>query len=263
MKHINYIDSLSKFTAAIDNIKKQHKTVLYRGQPNIRSKLLPQAARSLTKSSDIEANMLAVINLYGRDYIDLENPTTCQLLVEAHNAGLETRLLDWSVDPYEALWYACHSPGSQPHVYMLIADDIPSLEIDENPFEIEQLYIMPVNPGSPYKNKRLTAHPSRLENGEPQFTALEDEEGLQSLLTELPIMPDLKDKIIYELNEIGINEHSIYNSLYGLCRHINLMYDNNQCSRITPEDADLPADASADGDLKQFKKKYVPDFDFD
>nr|WP_241903757.1 hypothetical protein [Enterovibrio norvegicus] len=136
-------------------------------------------------------------------------------------------------------------------MYMLIADDIPSLEIDENPFEIEQLHIMPVNPSSPYKNKRLTAHPSRLENGEPQFTALEDEEGLQSLLTELPIMPDLKDKIIYELNEIGINEHSIYNSLYGLCRHINLMYDNNQCSRITPEDADLPTDASADGDLKK------------
>ncbi|WP_325894257.1 FRG domain-containing protein [Grimontia sp. NTOU-MAR1] len=265
MNHINYIDSLSAFTVAVENITETNKTMLFRGQPNIRCKLLPQAARGHTKTVETEAKMLAHIAEYGRDYIDVDNPSTCHLLMKAHNAGLETRLLDWTINPYEALWYACHSSGSQPLVYVLNTESIPQLGMDDDPFAITQTHIMPVYGKAADKNKRLTVHASTLIQGRPQFTALEEEEGMHAALTELPIMPDLKVKIIQELNEFGVNEHSIYNNLFGLCRHVNLMYDNNPYgwmpmdSRATHDEVKSDTGES----LQQFKQKYVSDFDFD
>lgn len=251
MKSSSHVSSLSKYLDIIGEFSAGNNLTLFRGQPNIKRRLLPAVARNSSNidSVSVEKDMLDMLHKYGANKLSNEHSGYWYLLSEAQHFGLKTRLLDWSSNPLVALWFACQNPGKQPHVYVLKADSLMDADLNTDPFEQTQTKVLHpkrCHPRVDAQNGWYTVHSSSNQTGNngQRFVPLEEELAASGNLMEIPILPAVKEKLLDELDQCGVNERLIYPDLSGLCRHINKLFETS-----------LSDDSSASNPYLDQKKK--------
>ena len=133
-------ESVSDFEEWVSTVSSRNKTVIYRGQRKYWP-LLPSISRNNdpAKLLSIENKFLKAFKKEGKGCLHLIPETDWDWLVVGQHHGLPTRILDWSYNPYVALWFALkkhQQNNSEPEVWVLkpsSGDIIDSLE-NSRPF---------------------------------------------------------------------------------------------------------------------------------
>lgn len=116
-------------------------TSLFRGQRKYWP-LLPRVINNAKRGTILE-NEKNLLNLFKKEAepcLHIAPSSDWDWLVVAQHHGLPTRLLDWSYDPYVALWFALEKyekDGSKPEVWVLNAEKNDTITTTKNtrPFQ--------------------------------------------------------------------------------------------------------------------------------
>jgi hypothetical protein len=228
------IDSISQFVECLGEINRG-KRAIYRGQRRERP-LLPKLARLNTPIPLLEAEQGMLDDFKGLSVslINKQPESDWDWLALMQHHGLATRLLDWSVNPLVALWFAVNKPPaeSQPGIFWMFRPDnqdyfIPSKE--DNPFALNQTRVF--KPKAVTKRIGIgsqlgwfTAHHFNSEL--KQFVSLEKDPVYYPRLTKLIIPLEKFAQIRFQLDRLGVNAAMIFPDLDGLCAHIEWFYSN-------------------------------------
>ncbi len=226
------INSISQFVECLGEINRG-KRAIYRGQRR-EGPLLPKLARLSTPIPLLKAEQAMFDDFKGLSapLIEKQPESDWDWLALMQHHGLATRLLDWSVNPLVALWFAVNKPPveSQPGVLWVLQPDnldyfIPSQE--DNPFTLNQTRL--VKPKVVTKRigvgSQLGWFSAHHFNSElKQLVSLEKNSVYAPQLTKLIIAPEKFAQIRFQLDRLGVNAAMIFPDLDGLCAHLEWFY---------------------------------------
>ena len=146
------VDSFSDLDRAIDGIS---KTALCRGVSNHEYPLLPSLFRHAdVESADIrEHNLMWVFKTHAKAHLDNLPENEIEWMAIAQHHGLPTRLLDWSLSPLVACFFAVQSLSSDDAAIYIY--DIGKFKKEEeiNPSKLKEIVAFFPSHGT----KRVTA----------------------------------------------------------------------------------------------------------
>lgn len=224
------ISSLTEFISYISENCEQDQT-LFRGQPMDKS-LLPRIARLKLRGNflEIEQEMLKEFKRQSLTFVESLERTNWDWLALAQHHGLATRLLDWTLNPLVALWFAVEKPHSgQKHgvvwVFEPAKEDFVDPDSQEDPFSGEKTLIFRprhVTRRIVVQQGWFTVH--KYMSKQKSFVPMENIARYKQKVTKLKISVDEFPNIRYDLNRCGINASSIFPDLDGLCRFLQWSY---------------------------------------
>jgi hypothetical protein len=204
--------------------------VLYRGQSNETWQLLPKIARIKDGqcSLDEEHSLFIEFKKAAHCRISVHPENELGWLALAQHHGLPTRLLDWSLNPLVALWFAISKVNSPVNgalwVYRPESSFIVNpvkIENEPDPFSVDRvkvLYPYHTVPRIENQSSVFTIHPR---NPNHEFSALDDLRVHSSKLTKI-VIPNNKFRSLMEsLDCIGIHAANIMPDLDGLALRIS------------------------------------------
>ncbi len=228
------IDSISQFVECLGEINRG-KRAIYRGQRRERP-LLPKLARLNTPISLLKAEQAMFDDFKGLSVplLDKQPESDWGWLALMQHHGLATRLLDWSVNPLVALWFAVNKPPAESQSGVLWVFQPGNLDYftplkEDSPFALERTRL--VKPKVVTKRIGIgsqlgwfTAHyfDSELE----QFIPVDKDPVYASKLTKLIIPPEKFAQLRFQLDRLGVNAAMIFPDLDGLCAHLEWFYSN-------------------------------------
>jgi len=217
---------------------------LFRGVEDIDYKLIPKIGRLFEgfvvdeeTRKRIETEIFLNFTLKATEYQDLPDKAMYTLALAQHH-GLATRLLDWTTDPFVALYFALKQTGynsiNKPSVVYaykhsfniktkaLIEEDGETYmsEVGEGiintPRYPRDFFFLP-----PIVSPRISAQSGILQ-AFPDPTKPFDDDTIVKLIIE---GEGLKQKIRGSLNLYGYNEHRLFPTIDNLCNFLN---ENNK-----------------------------------
>jgi hypothetical protein len=214
MNTIN-IKSFAEFDEALGNLS---RSALCRGVSDASYELVPSLFRG-KKAPDLlaqEKNLMWVFKTQAKAHLSSLPATEIEWLVLAQHHGLPTRLLDWSLSPLVALYFAVQSrSSSDAAVYV---HDKQSFMREEEIYlmslkQVKAIFPSHVSPRIAAQSGMFTVHPL---DGAPFID--------KSLLK--VIIPANKKKLLMDkLLKFGVHHGSMFPDLDGLSKH--LCYLNN------------------------------------
>lgn len=240
MKISNEIE-ISRVVHFIDEINRNHPDkFVYRGLKDISYELVPSIARfpHLYDSSSFEwgpfsTDLLKAFKnryeMYAKKPLD--NDYDYQIVGQHY--GLITNMLDWSQLPLVALYFAVddvkhYEPDPSSNGLVWALTELEPL------FPSREMKIPDTNKAVVYFPKYLSARLAAQqgcftihkypERNEP-FVALDKMKG-DSELKKYIIKGEAKKGIRIQLNHLGINEHTLFPELDGLCRQLTWKFTN-------------------------------------
>ena len=221
------IRTVSQFVRVVEDECGDEPT-LFRGQSEDKS-LFPRLMR-LSCATSVEEAERAMFDEFRRQALPLlqtRPETHWEWLALAQHHGMATRLLDWTLNPLAALWFAvAHPPrpGSSGGVVWFFEvrhDDYARLELD--PFVLDHVTVLRprhVTRRIVAQSGWFTAHPINAEQAE----ALEANQKFASRLRKLDIPVDAFGDIRRDLDQFNVNAAAMFGDIEGLCRHIEWQY---------------------------------------
>lgn len=228
--YLTIVESVSSghFDKQFRDEVRQDGGVLYRGQSQD-FPLLPKIARSDHRTDPLirESFMVSELKIRGTVHRDLSQLDVWSLLTLAQHYGLATRLLDWTRNPLVAMWFACSegSSGDNPHVYILLP------HWDINYLDRDVLRETKDFSGTSILRTRLedsrviaqdgwfTVHSPSRKYG--RFIPLGDLGHHSKGMIKIKVNSDNKNKILKDLDALGVSYETVFPDLEGLCRYLN------------------------------------------
>ena len=207
------VNNFAEFDKAIDGIS---KTALCRGVSNHEYPLLP----SLFRHTDVESadareyNLMWVFKTHAKAHLKNIPSTEIEWLTIAQHHGLPTRLLDWSLSPLVACFFAVQSlSSSDGSVYIY---DIKKFKKEEEIGLSKLKEIVAFFPS--HATKRVTAQSG-------MFTVHPSKKmKLESKLVKKILIPAKRKKYFMEkLIKFGIHQGTLFPDLDGISRYVKYL----------------------------------------
>jgi hypothetical protein len=190
---------------------------MYRGHSDEDWPLVPRAGREPFNNGYDEIffrRWKSEANQYIEDRV--ENDWEWLALAQHH--GFATRLLDWTMKPLAAAYFAVVEPGpGDAVVYAFKTRKAVQATTEQSPFQ---------QPGvAQYIPRRVSHRVSRqigwfTIHGPPSLS-IEDGMGKEGVLERILIDAGYREELVFELNQYGVNSQTLFPNLVGLSRHFN------------------------------------------
>lgn len=217
------IDSFVDFHNYIVSISEIGVPPLFRGVKNKQYELVTKLGRlmnedntSLPTAIGLEKEFLSKFRREALPHLDWVPQNDWEWIFLAQHHGLPTRLLDWTVNPLVALYFAVEkSFDGDSAVYVL--DDTTAIQLDKiiksdvGPFDIKE--VRRITP--PHVTKTITAQHGRF-TLHPVFLEAMDSDKI----TKLTIKNKLKQEMKQILHLYGIYKFFLFPDLDSLSEHI-------------------------------------------
>lgn len=224
------ITSLAEYVDMVEKIG-DSDTWLFRGQ-RADWPMLPKLARLIPRENHLmsERNMVREFRRHVQEYVKSDSTSDWELLALAQHHGMATRLLDWTLSPLVALWFAVELPaeniGRNGVVYMFEyeeADLVDDYQM-KSPLDQEQtLFYIPQTVTGRIRVQRgyFSVHGYNKENG---WVPLQESHLFIPRLIKVEIPAKHFATIRYSLDRCGINRASMFPDLDGLSAYVTWGY---------------------------------------
>jgi hypothetical protein len=225
--------TINTTTEYVDFVRQKCKPddVLFRGQP-VDKPLLPKLARLHLNKPTLaaEQKMMSEFKRRAIPLLSAQPKSSWDWLAIAQHHGMATRLLDWTLNPLAALWFAVNRPPTKEKrklhagvVWVLVPKpgDYAVTSTRESPFRIDRTKIFcPKHVAARLVTQAgwFTVH--KFMKTQERFIAIESNKAYSSKLTKLLILPKRFSEMRFELDRFNVNAATLFPDLDGLCAHI-------------------------------------------
>jgi len=228
-----FISSFAEFSSYLSE-ERDEDDLLFRGQPSD-DPLVPRIGRITLREKealpDVEQTMLTEFKRQALPLLDFRPESDWDWLALAQHHYMATRLLDWTTNPFTALWFAVEKPPARnpktksklPAVVWVFnaskKDYVSDKELE--PFEVTRTMIFRprhVTRRIVVQNGWFTVHKWMVR--QKRFIPLENNNQYSKRLQKILIPPNAFSLIRRELDRCGFNAGSLFPELDGLCKHI-------------------------------------------
>jgi FRG domain. len=219
-----------------------NKTVLFRGQYDDETALLPKIAlyaikKGIRNPVEIEIELFREFIIQSQALLTSQKPiNNWEWVSLARHHGLPTRLLDWSANPFVALWFAIQNYNNKYHncrpvLYALRVEesDIKIPTDGDNPdiFSLDRTYVFQPNHISrniAAQQGWFTIHKYIEEKN--KFIPLEKNSNFYGKIVKFPIKSDRIKWLNKQLKWMGFTNSSLFPDLDNLCKSITENFFN-------------------------------------
>ncbi len=204
------IKSFSEFESKVDKIS---QSTLCRGVPNSEFELIPFLFRNKHQNEFdlIEKNMMWIFKSHAKAYLANYPDSELEWLTIAQHHGLPTRLLDWTLSPIVALYFAVSKHKDYDGVVYVY--DIKKFK-KESEIDLKSLSeIVAIFP--PHATNRVAAQSGAFTIHPTNIQKL-DKDEIQKII----IPKKEKRNILWKLYKYGIHPASLFPGLDGITGYI-------------------------------------------
>lgn len=190
---------------------------MYRGQADPDWALVPRAGRPPFDNGYDEI-FFRRWQSESAQYLDVAPDNDWEWLAIAQHHGFATRLLDWTMRPLAAAYFAVAEPGvGESAVYAFKTRNQAASDDNSSPFKragLCQFIPRKVNPRVSRQIGWFTLHG-------PATVSVQDGVSKGDTLERIIIDASYRSELLFELNQYGVNAQSLFPHMVGLSRHFN------------------------------------------
>ena len=242
--HPNFeVSSLTELRDFISNFKLLDKNTYYRGQANISWPITPSLVRQkatlnqiLDKEQKLIKDFKDEVNAANLEYLfafsDIENSirTEWEWLEQMQHHGVPTRLIDWTSDYENALYFATEdkTQDDKNGVIYFVWDNLFFMAETSQAHTFENSSLPWLMERTTFFNMRINYNDNRLAqsgkftvlSNDELFIAVDKNDKFKDWFLKIIIPKEAKENIREELLEIGIDKNMIYPALNTQILHV-------------------------------------------